>query len=113
MQCLSRCWRSPLDSHTRSSTRQSHGHAYGLTRRLRKARASQWPEWTLAVRGTFLILLATVCSFSVIAAAAEPTPCQVPDRLTKNGKALCVRAASILLPQPRLTLAQIANGPDF
>src|SRR5262249_12136212 len=56
---------------------------------------------------------AAVCSVSVTAAAAEPTRCEVPERLTRSGKGLCVRAASLLLPQPRLTPVQIANGPDF
>jgi hypothetical protein len=50
---------------------------------------------------------------SVASAMAAPATCQVSDRLTKDGKALCVRAASLLLPQPQLTPAQIANGPDF
>src|SRR5215467_14238529 len=72
----------------------------------------QWLSTRSRVR-TILRLAATLCSASVAAAAAEPTTCEVPDRLTKNGKALCVRAASLLLPQPRLTPVQIANGPDF
>jgi len=61
----------------------------------------------------FLSVVAIVYFVSAVATAAEPTACQVPDRLTKTGKTLCVRAAGILLPQPRLSLAQIANGPDF
>jgi hypothetical protein len=62
---------------------------------------------------TILRLAAALCSASVAAAAAEPTSCEVSDRLTKNDKALCIRAAGILLPQPHLTPLQIANGPDF
>src|SRR5215831_3061879 len=92
MQCLSRSWRSLVDSQPCSSP-----GSY---------------EWRNAI-GTFLRVAAAVCSVSVAAAAAEPTSCEVPDRLTKSGKALCVRAASLLLPQPRLTPLQITNGPDF
>src|SRR5262245_2286133 len=96
---------------------QGLSRSWRLTRVLRKARAYQRREWetSLSVRAIakFLRLAAMLCSVSVAAAAAEPTTCEVPDRLTKNGKALCVRAASLLLPQPRLTPVQIANGPDF
>jgi hypothetical protein len=62
---------------------------------------------------TFLGLAGALCAATVAAAAAEPTACEVPAQLTKNEKALCVRAAGTLLPQPRLTPLQIANGPDF
>src|SRR5262245_42810457 len=93
MQCLSRSWRSPVDSQP-CSTPGSY-------------------EWRSNAIATFLRVAAAVCSVSVAAAAAEPTRCEVPDHLTKSGKALCVRAASLLLPQPRLTPLQIANGPDF
>src|SRR5262245_40500345 len=117
MQCLSRSWRSPVDLKPCSSPGRSDWPSHGLTHALRNARAYQRAEWktspSVRAIGTFLRLVATVCSLSVAAAAAEPTTCEVPDRLTKSGKALCVRAASILLPQPRLTPVQIANGPDF
>jgi len=86
-------------------------------RALRQTRAYRRPQWNASLSvgafETLLSLAATMCFVSVTAAAAGPNTCEVPNDLTKNGKALCVRAASILLPQPRLTPVQIANGPDF
>jgi hypothetical protein len=59
-------------------------------------------------------LIATMCLLSaVVVTGAEPNTCEVPDGMKKEQKVPCVRASSILLPQPRLTPAQLANGPDF
>jgi hypothetical protein len=86
-------------------------------RRLRIAHGYAWPEWNalLFVKAIakFLGLAAAVCFVSVAGASAAPATCQASDRLTKDAKALCVRTASLLLPQPHLTPVQIANGPDF
>src|SRR5262245_61747077 len=117
MRCLSRSWRSPLDSQARSRSGGCRWRLRGFMRALRQTRAYRRPQWNASLSvgafETLLSLAATMCFVSVTAAAAEPNTCEVPNDLTKNGKALCVRAASILLPQPRLTPVQIANGPDF
>src|SRR5262249_33111813 len=114
MRCLSRNWRSPLDSQAGSSP---GGCSHRLMRALRKARVYRRPQWnaTMVTRAIEMLLrlAVTACFVNVTAAAAEPNTCEVPNGLTKNGKALCVRAAGTLLPQPRLTPVQIANGPDF
>jgi hypothetical protein len=117
MQYLSTSWRSPVDSHTRSSPGCTPFRSHGLMRRLRIAHAYAWPEWNallfVQAIAKFLGLAATVCFVSVAGASAAPATCQASDRLTKDAKALCVRTASLLLPQPHLTPVQIANGPDF
>lgn len=117
MQCVSNHRRPLVDSQACSSSASSHSRLRELTRSLCAADACQRHDWKASrsarAIGIFLRVAAAVCCVSVATAAAEPTACEVPDRLTRNGKALCVRAASILLPQPRLTAVQIANGPDF
>ena len=72
-----------------------------------------WQSTSLRSIRKCLALLVTVSFVSAAAASANPTTCEVSHSRTKDGKALCVRAATILLPQPRLTPTQIANGPDF
>ena len=72
-----------------------------------------WRSTSLRAISKCLSLSVVVCSVSVAAASADPTTCDVSHAPAKDGKAICVRAASILLPQPRLTPTQIANGPDF
>ena len=72
-----------------------------------------WRSTSLRAIRKCLSLSVVVCSVSVVAASADTTTCDVSRSSAKDGKALCVRAASILLPQPRLTPTQIANGPDF
>ncbi len=49
----------------------------------------------------------------VVSGAAQTQPCEVPHGMTKEQKLPCVRAASMLIDQPVLTPAQMANGPDF
>jgi hypothetical protein len=44
---------------------------------------------------------------------AQSAGCPVPDNMTKDQKLPCVRASSIMLDQPMLTPAELANGPDF
>ena len=51
--------------------------------------------------------------FAATNAAAQTHGCEVPDQMSKAQKLPCVRASSILLDQPTLTPAQLANGPDF
>ncbi|MGB7846297.1 MAG: hypothetical protein WBL63_11830, partial [Candidatus Acidiferrum sp.] len=51
--------------------------------------------------------------FACAGASAQSNVCEVPDQMTKDQKLPCVRGAMIMLDQPTLTPAQIANGPDF
>lgn len=53
----------------------------------------------------------------VLAAAslslAQTGGCETSQSMSAQQKLACVRAASILIPQPALTPVQLANGPDF
>ena len=49
----------------------------------------------------------------VAAAQAAPGACPLPDELDEKDKVECVKRARILVPQPRLSLEQVAKGPDF
>jgi len=51
--------------------------------------------------------------FAATSAAAQTNVCEVPDQMTKEQKIPCVRAGRIMVDQPALTAAQLANGPDF
>ena len=54
---------------------------------------------------------------AVAASAFAQTPqssgCDVPDDMKKEQKLPCLKASSILVEQPTLTMAQLTNGPDF
>ena len=59
------------------------------------------------------VFVLSVVLLAVAAGVAQTQGCEVPDGMTKDQKLPCVRAAGILLNQPTLTPAQLANGPDF
>jgi len=61
-------------------------------------------------RSIFTLWLVTI---GVASGVAQTHGCEVLPGMTKEQKLPCVRAASILLDQPALTAAQLANGPDF
>lgn len=60
-----------------------------------------------------LVLVVSVALIAVVGIAAQTQGCAVPDGMTKAQKLPCIRAASIIIDQPVLTPAQLANGPDF
>jgi hypothetical protein len=62
------------------------------------------------LRPTIFVLFSL---FAAAGASAQTNVCEVPDQMTKDQKLPCVRAATMMLDQPTLTPAQIANGPDF
>ena len=61
-------------------------------------------------RSGFVLWIATMTG---VVSLAQTAGCPVPDNMTKDQKLPCVRASTIMLDQPMLTPAQIANGPDF
>lgn len=63
-----------------------------------------WRDLTLAV---------SVVLIAVANSAAQSQGCEVPNGMTKAQKMPCVLAASMMLDQPTLTPAQLANGPDY
>jgi hypothetical protein len=50
---------------------------------------------------------------SAFAQAPQSSGCDVPDDMKKEQKLPCLKASSILVEQPTLTMAQLTNGPDF
>jgi hypothetical protein len=61
-------------------------------------------------RSVFFLSVVMLTAASV---AAQTPGCEVPHGMKKQQKLPCVRAGSILLDQPALTSAQLANGPGF
>lgn len=55
---------------------------------------------------TIVVLAGATCR-------AQTTGCEVPDGLTAQQKLSCVRAATLMLDQPKLDSTQITNGPGF
>ena len=60
-------------------------------------------------------MLFALAIFVVVAGAAmaQSSGCDVPKDMKKEQKLPCLKASSILLPQPMLTATQLTNGPDF
>jgi hypothetical protein len=54
-----------------------------------------------------------IASMMGVVGLAQTAGCPVPDNMTKDQKLPCVGASTIMLDQPMLTPAQLANGPDF
>ena len=55
----------------------------------------------------------TVVAFTGAICRAYAPGCEVPDGLTGQQKLSCVRAATLMLDQPKLDSTQITNGPGF
>jgi len=50
---------------------------------------------------------------SAFAQTPQSSGCDVPDDMKNEQKLPCLKASSILVEQPTLTMAQLTNGPDF
>jgi hypothetical protein len=57
--------------------------------------------------------LGTVVVLLLASAAGANGTCDVPEQMTREQKVPCVRAATVLLDQPTLSLEQLTNGPGF
>jgi hypothetical protein len=58
-------------------------------------------------------LLASIILIAATCASAQSQGCAVPENMSKDQKLPCIKAAGIMIDQPTLTPAQLANGPDF
>src|SRR3954463_15543448 len=57
-------------------------------------------------------LVAIIVLVSPVRSVASST-CDVPNGMTAKEKLPCVRASTVLLEQPSLTIEQVVKGPDF
>ena len=61
---------------------------------------------------TKAVLVAMIVLVSPVRSMAAGT-CDVPSDMTTKDKLPCVRASTVLLEQPSLTIEQLTKGPDF